>query len=158
MKTETLSERIVKEAREWLSTRWSHQQRIKGKATDCAGFILGVAAHAKTGVSAGNEQVEELARELQIPDNYHRRENGELLLKLLNEHMINIPLEEVSPGDVLALIDGSLREPEIPRHLAIVTEVSPNMKIIHAGEHGVVEHRMNGHWMRRRHSVWRIPE
>jgi len=70
--------------------------------------------------------------------------------------MIGVPREEIMPGDVLALIDESLREPEIPRHLVIVTSTEPNLYLIHAAHNGVVEHRANKRFQDRIHSCWRV--
>jgi cell wall-associated NlpC family hydrolase len=153
-----LSERIVNAARKYSGVRWVHQGRSKDTGVDCAGLIFKVASDAKTGIEEDNDKVEKLAGDLNVPDNYRRRENGELLLELLEKHMDNVPLDEIAPGDVVALIDGSLRHKEIPRHLAIVTEVTPRMKIIHSSEHGVVEHLCNRHWLSRIHSCWRVRE
>jgi hypothetical protein len=66
-------------------------------------------------------------------------------------------VDEMQSGDVLALCDEALRDPDIPRHLAFVTELKPQTTmIIHASAAGVKEHRMNAAWMRRVHSIWRI--
>lgn len=137
----TLQENIVKEARTWANTRFQHQGRIKGLGVDCVGFIAEVAKAVGVDVD--------------IPHNYRPRESGDVMLALLNEHMRLV--DEAEPGDVLALIDESLRDPEIPRHLAFVTEVTPKTTfIIHASQHGVKEHRMDSHWTKRIHSIWRI--
>lgn len=79
------------------------------------------------------------------------------MLQLLRKHMTLV--ETMQPGDVLALCDEALREPDIPCHLAIVTEIRPHTSmIIEAGQKCVVEHRMDTHWLKRVHSIWRINE
>jgi len=154
-----LATRIVEEARSFRGTRWQHQGRLKGFGIDCAGFIVNIAINARTGISLNDSEVQSVADELQIPNNYRRRSNGEELLRLLKEHMINVPKEEMVPGDVLALCDEALHDRDIPRHLVIVTEINPyTVRIIHASEHGVVEHRMDSHWQQRVISCWRIQE
>lgn len=139
-----LAERIVEEARSWKGTRFQHQGRIKGKGVDCAGFVALVAANV--GLS-----------DVEIPYDYKPREDGFVMLKLLKDHMTFVPTEEIQPGDVLALCDEALREPSIPRHLVIVSEITPHTTyIVHASEAGVREHRINEHWRSRIHSCWRI--
>src|SRR5687767_13527519 len=140
----TLAQRLVDAARSWRNTRFQHQGNIKGLGVDCVNFISEVAREA--GVIG-----------LEIPKNYRPHEDGTIMLQLLREHMDLV--EEMQPGDVLALCDEALREPDIPRHLVFVTDVTPKTTfIIHASAHGVKEHRMNGQWLKRVHSIWRIKE
>lgn len=138
----TLAENIVTEARTWKGTRFVHQGRIKSVGVDCVGFISEVAKDA--GVL-----------NLDIPSNYRPHEDGEIMLRLLNEHMVLV--DEMEPGDVIALCDEALQKPDIPRHLAFVTEVKPHtVFIVHASSAGVREHRIDGLWRRRIHSIWRL--
>ena len=140
----TLAQRLVDAARSWRGTRFVHQGNIKGLGVDCCNFVSEVAREA--GVVG-----------LEIPKNYRPHEDGTIMLRLLNEHMELV--DEMQPGDVLALCDEALREPDIPRHLAFVTELRPQTTmIIHASAAGVKEHRMNSAWLRRVHSIWRIRE
>ena len=138
----TLADKIVAEARTWKGTRFQHQGRVKHLGVDCVGFISEVAKNA--GV-----------KDVDIPANYRPHEDGLVMLRLLKQHMR--PVRKVKAGDVLALCDEAVRDPSIPRHLVVVTEVKPHTTyIIHASERGVVEHRMDGLWQRRIHSIWRI--
>jgi hypothetical protein len=139
-----LSQRLVEEARSWKGTKFQHLGQLKGKGVDCANFVALVAR------DAGVEGVE-------IPHNYRPREDGTVMLKLLREHMEMIDKSEMGPGDVLALCEVGLMHLDIPRHLVFVSEVRPaTVFIIHATESGVREHRTNGHWLKRIHSVWRL--
>lgn len=139
--TNDLPQRLVTSARSWRNTRWVHQGRLKGVGVDCVNFISEVAREAGLGVD--------------IPSNYRRHEDGVLLLRLLNEHMVLV--DEMQPGDVIALCDQATREKNIPIHLAFVTEIRPQTTfIIEASEHGVREHRMDAAWLRRIHSIWRL--
>jgi cell wall-associated NlpC family hydrolase len=138
----TLPERLVESARTWRNTRWQHQGRLKGVGVDCCNFISEVAREA--GVA-----------NLEIPGDYRPHEDGTTMLRLLKKHMEIV--DEMRPGDVLALCDEAVREPDVPRHLAFVSEVLPHKtNIIHASQHGVREHRMDAAWLRRVHSIWRI--
>jgi hypothetical protein len=137
-----LANNIVIEARSWKGTKFQHQGRLKQIGVDCVGFISEVAKNA------GVLNVE-------IPGNYRPHEDGEIMLRLLNEHMELA--DEMQPGDVIALCDEALAKPDIPRHLAFVTEVRPHTTfIIHASGAGVREHRLDGHWLKRIHSIWRL--
>jgi hypothetical protein len=139
-----LAQRLVDAARTWKGTRFQHQGNIKGLGVDCVNFISEVAREA--GVEG-----------LEIPKSYRPHEDGTVMLQLLREHMEMV--EEMQMGDVLALCDEATREPDIPRHLVFVTDVTPKTTlIIHASQHGVREHRMNAAWLRRVHSIWRIRE
>lgn len=140
----TLADNLVTEARTWLNTPFRHQGRLKGLGVDCAGFI-GEVAH-----NVGLTQID-------IPHDYKPREDGTAMMRILSEHLEFIETDSVQAGDVLALSDEALREPDIPRHLAIVTDVTPKtIFIVHASQHGVREHRMDTHWRKRIHSVWRL--
>jgi cell wall-associated NlpC family hydrolase len=140
-----LQQRLVEEARSWAGTPFQHQGQLKGTGVDCAQFVALVAKGA--GI------------EVEIPHDYRPREDGTVMLKLLNEHMEMVSTEDVGAGDVIAFCDEALREPDIPRHLAFVSEVTPKtIFIIHASEHGVRLHRTDSHWRKRIHSAWRLRE
>ena len=140
----TLADNIVTEARTWKNTPFRHQGRLKGLGVDCAGFMGEVARNA--GVA-----------NVDIPNDYKPQEDGTAMMRLLSQHLDFVPTEDVRAGDVLALCDEALRFPDIPRHLAFVTEVKAGtIFLIHASEHGVREHRTNEHWRKRIHSVWRL--
>jgi len=138
----SIAENIVNEARTWKNTRFVHQGRLKQIGVDCVGFISEVAKNA--GVLG-----------IDIPSDYRPHEDGEIMLRLLRDHLELV--DEMQPGDVIALCDEALQNEDIPRHLAIVTEVKPHTTfVIHASQHGVREHRMDGQWLKRIHSIWRI--
>lgn len=142
----TLAEKIVTEARTWKGTAFLHQGRLKGLGVDCAGFIA-LVAH-----NAGLTYVE-------IPNDYKPQEDGVTMMRLMSQYLDFVPTEDIQAGDILALCDEALRFPDVPRHLAFVTEVTPKTNfIIHASQHGVREHRMNSHWNKRLHSAWRVKE
>lgn len=143
--TESLADRLVEEARSWRGTPFRHQGQIKHVGVDCAQFVALVAKAAGIPV--------------EIPQDYKAREDGSVMLRLLNDNMGIIPTEEVKAGDVIAFSDESLRDPDVPRHLAFVSDVTPKtIFIVHASEHGVREHRTDSHWRKRIHSVWRLKE
>lgn len=141
----TTGERIVAEARTWRNVPFLHQGRTK-LGVDCAGFVALVAQNA--GLTY-----------VQIPSDYKPQEDGTVMMRLMSQYLDFVPTEEIRPGDILALCDEALRNPEIPRHLAFVTEVTEKTTfIVHASQHGVREHRMNSAWNRRINSAWRIKD
>ncbi len=138
-----LAARIVEEARTWRNTPFLHQGRLKGLGVDCAGFI--------------GEVAQNIGIKVDIPHDYRPQEDGTAMMKMLSKHLDFIETKDAMPGDVLALCDMALRNPDVPRHLAFVTEIKGGtIFIIHASEHGIREHRMNGFWVSRIHSCWRI--
>jgi cell wall-associated NlpC family hydrolase len=138
-----LGHKLVEEARSWKGTRFQHQGMIKGVGVDCAHFIALVARDS--GI------------DIEIPHDYRPREDGTVMLRLLNEHMEMVPTEDAQAGDVLALCDEALRDKDVPRHLVFVSDVTPKtMFIVHASERGVREHRTDAHWKARIHSAWRL--
>lgn len=150
-------QQIIDIARSWKGTRYVHQGNTKGLGADCEGFVEGVFHEG------GHSEVIEVVR------NYRRREDGSLMLQLLNDHLDLVtvadgrePLDmsQALPGDIFAFGDETLKEPERPTHLGIYTGQRGDgvHYVIHVGDetHGVVEHRMNLNWLKRGHSLWRV--
>lgn len=115
----TTRAQIVEEAREWIGTRWRHQGRKKGLATDCIGLIGGVAAACDIPGSKEWASDRELHR-------YGRLSDPAFLYAGCERFMDRIPLQEVAPGDVLVMAFD-----RDPQHFAIVSRTDP-MYLIHA--------------------------
>lgn len=150
-------QQIIDIARSWRGTRYEHQGATKHLGADCEGFVEGVFREA------GHNEVIAVVR------NYRRREDGSLMLKLLNEHLDlvtatdgreAVDMSHARPADIFAFGDEALRLPDRPRHLGIYTEQRGDgvHYVIHMGNetHGVVEHRMDIRWLKRVHSIWRV--
>jgi len=126
---------IVKIARSWLKTPYRHQGRIKGRAVDCVGLIIGI------------------AHELGISDydnrSYTMSPNPLTMRLLLDAHLDNIPKTEKRPGDILLL-----RLNDDPTHLAIFC----GKTIIHAYSSVAkcCEHELDKYWESRIKSVYRF--
>lgn len=114
-------EMIVAEARSWIGTPFRHQAQLKGKGCDCKGFVTGVAT------ALGLPEAASLPGRTQ---NYSNLFRGRQLLAGLREALRET--KEEQPGDVLAIIIGTDRD---PRHLAFVS-FEPGW-IIHAYGAGV---------------------
>lgn len=127
---------IVREARRYVGTPFVHQGRQLGRGIDCAGLVVNV-AHS-LGLSDYDQ------------DGYGREPQGELLRRILDEQMVQIPLAEYAPGDVLLM-----RFERYPQHLAVVTDHG----IVHAYESvgRCVEHRLDDKWLRRIVAAYRFP-
>jgi cell wall-associated NlpC family hydrolase len=140
-----IASRILAEADSWLGTRYVHQGKLKGLGVDCAQFV---AALVRDG--AGRSDIE-------APENYRRSEDGVLMLEKLGQHGDYVPTDQMQPADFIAFCDEVKREPDRPKHLALVREIVPRtVFIIHASEHGVRRHRINTWWRERIHSIWRL--
>lgn len=131
---------VVACARTWLGTRFSHQGRLKRNSqhrggVDCLGLLVGVARELDIrdvhGVPLAQADVIDYSH---MPDVVHLR--MVLESKLQRADVLQV-------GDVLLL-----RVDDRPQHMAIVTEVKPHIKIIHAyaPAKAVVEHVADATW------------
>lgn len=152
MKRLVTAEEVVAEALSWVGTPFGHQQPHKGVTVDCANFIAGVAA--ATGATADTE----------FERNYRRREDGTQMVMELVRYMEPVrhlddtgasTLDYARPADVLALHDGV--DYSKPRHLAFLTQLVRYPKMCHASKIGVVHHRIDAHFRKLIHSIWRVP-
>ncbi len=129
-----LASRIVTEARTWRGTKFERQGSHKGLGVGCAPFI--------SEVIKACELVDSDANALEMLDALA---------------FVSADANDARPGDVLALCDELLKEPEKPIHTGIITQFRDGRPyLIHAGNQGVVEHNLDPHWQRRAHSVWRL--
>lgn len=119
---------IVAEARSWLGTPWVHQHCMKGVAVDCAQLVMAVARQC--GVADPLLRVFEYGRE---PDG--------TIMKTCGEHMDQITIDELRPGDVV-----SVALDHQPQHVGIVGDyVHGGLSLIHAssaGKREVIESRL----------------
>jgi cell wall-associated NlpC family hydrolase len=134
---------LIAAARRYLGVPWQHQGR-DDQGIDCCGFI------AESVIDAG------AVRDVQFIRDYARQENGERMLYLLQQHCDPVERGDEQIGNVLALCDEQVKYPDRPTHLAFLSQMEPYWQMIHASEHGVVEHRMDIRFKRRIVSVWRI--
>ena len=116
------SSNIIDQAHAWLGTRFKHQGRIKRNGQDaggcdCLGLIMGVGIKTKNGDF------------LQIFDqkNYSKLLTSNLLLDRLNLLLERVEFERIESGNIILI-----RINNWPQHLAIVTEVTPHITIIHS--------------------------
>lgn len=128
---------VVREARERLGDRWMHQASLKGVATDCYGLITGV------GLSLGVKEARLWANDPALKG-YGRTPDADVLEAACRKYLDEIPIAQAGLGDILAMC----WLPDVrPRHLGIVTDISP-MRIVHAygAARKVAENSIAGEW------------
>lgn len=126
---------VVTEARTWLKTPFMHQGRVKGRAVDCAGLVVGVAQ----------------ALGLPVLDmyGYSRTPHGDTLRQQLEAQTVKVP--SAHPGDIYLM-----RFEREPQHLGIASDIG----LIHAFSSVgmVVEHALDAKWQKRVVAIYRFKE
>lgn len=146
---------VVREAREWVGTRFRHQHREKGSACDCAGLVAGV------GRLCGALDVDTLDPSVVARHgNYGTVPNPRRMMDALREMMVPIRIEEAGAGDVVHMrFDPGLSVN--PQHLCVLTGDGwrQGQTIVHAlaSLRRVVEHRLDAAWLARSHRAYRYP-
>lgn len=125
-----MRDKFVAIARSYLKTPYIHQGRLPGTGLDCAGLV--VCAARAVGI-----QVKDVT-------GYSRTPDGTTFLAGLNAQMTRISNDQIQPGDVLAFAFN-----DAPQHCAIVTETTPEIRIIHAHMRvrSTVEHGLDDYWL-----------
>lgn len=138
-----MKDRIVAEARRWLGTPYRHQASLRGAGCDCLGLLRGVwrtFPHAEPNVPPYTPDWDEVTKE-------------DRLLQAARQYLIEIPVSEVRPGDVILF---RMRRNAVAKHLGICTG---RETFIHAySGHGVVENQMTGPWQRRIVAAFAFPD
>ena len=127
---------IVAAARAQIGTPFVHQGRIPGKALDCAGLLVTVAA------AIGAEYVDVAG--------YSRIPTG-LLAGVMESQpcLVRIKVAEATAGDVLVM-----RFAKEPQHLAVLA--GDTIIHSHAAVGRCCEHAFDSTWRRRVVSAWRF--
>ena len=136
---------IVKEAREWIGTKWQHQGAVKGVGCDCAGLVRGVYKKL-TG------------RGVDIPLNYpatwHLFKEESRMYDTLSLHAgEEILLENVQAGDIVTF---SFRDRFPDHHVGIATGEGTFVHAYMDVKH-VVETRLDKTWQGRLRHAFRFP-
>lgn len=105
---------IVTIARSWLGTPYADHQCTKGVATDCIGFIKGVA--------------DELGYPFEL-ENYNHLPTGDQLIHELDRLLIRVYTEIPAPGDILCF---KTSFKGLPTHLGIASEIDGRPCVIEA--------------------------
>ena len=131
---------VVAEARSYLGTPFHDQARVKGVGIDCLGLLVGI---AKTFKFADYDTTD-----------YHIP-NPKVMKQKLDEYLDPVPPSSIQVADVLYL-----RSERSPQHLAVVVEIHPELRIVHAFNWPkvmkVVETNAGEYWMRRLAGAYRF--
>jgi len=143
---------IVRAARGWIGTRFSHQGRLRktishSGGVDCLGLLVGVAQELDLRDGLGNRLSQ--ADECQ----YSHLPDVQYLESVLARLMRPVDTRALAPGDVLMLQVG-----DRPQHLGIVSDHLAGLGLIHAyaPARAVVEHALDAWWKKRIHAAFRI--
>jgi len=140
-------ERIVAAARGWLGTPYRHQASLKGQGADCLGLVRGVWREV-----VGDEPETMPA----YSADWAEVGGAETLLEAAGRWLVERPMDEMRPGDVLMfrMADGAP-----VKHCAILSDVGPpEPRMIHAyWGRAVVESWVGPWWQRRLAAVFAWP-
>jgi NlpC/P60 family putative phage cell wall peptidase len=146
---------IITEARSWLGTPFHHQGRVKKAGCDCIGMVLGALHNA----GAQSRMLDEAGQPIPFTEfdrtDYSIDPNSDRLKHTLDEHLIEIPLEELLAGDVLLF-----KVIHLPQHVGIVGDhPSGGLSLIHAYSPAgkVVEEVLAKGWLSRVVAAYRVP-
>jgi NlpC/P60 family putative phage cell wall peptidase len=134
----TKRETIVREAREWIGTRYHHGASLKGTGTDCIGLIVGVAA------VCGIAEASEFKRAEQFKA-YGRQPDPVMLLRGCALWLDPVSVSQATLGDILLF-----KFNKEPQHFGLISGCDPRY-VIHAYAQArrVVENRLDSVWMSR---------
>lgn len=141
------AERIVTAARRWIGTPYVHRGSCKGGGTDCLGLVRGLWR-------------ELLGEEPEAPPAYSpdwdEVERDEALWRAARRHLIELPVEILSDGDIvlMRMVSGG-----VAKHLGVrATSRHGYATLIHAySGHGVVESPLSPSWSKRIVAAFRLP-
>lgn len=123
---------------EYIDTPFKHQGRLKNKGLDCCGLVVCVAKECE--IYTGGDRKD-----------YSRIPDGHMMLENLREHLIEVDLKDIQPGDVLLM-----KFENEPQHVAIYM---PNNEIIHsyATLGKVTKHQYSQDWKDKTIAAFRFP-
>lgn len=128
-------ERVITLARSWIGTPYHHQASVRGVGTDCLGLVRGIWRDL-------------YGRDAETPPAYSRdwaeASGRETMLEAAARHLIAIPAEAATAGDVIVF---RLRAGMVAKHAAIL---SSGTTMIHAIEGAPVSEVPLSPWWRRR--------
>ncbi len=138
--TKEMEERLVRECREWIGTKWAHGVALKGYKTDCVQFI--VAVYQRLGLLDPAFRTRKYARDWAL----HNSESA--LLAELEKHAVKVGLKEFRIGDIVVFRYGRCAS-----HAAVYIGEG---RIVHAViRKGVIESPLS-EYAARMHSAWRL--
>lgn len=140
-------DKVVASARAWIGTPYRHQASCKGGGTDCLGLLRGVWREILG---------EEPERAPAYTKDWSEPARIETLWKAAERHLIEKPLADEAPGDVLLF---RMRDGSVAKHLGVAGQVGAHATFIHAySGHAVVESPLSAPWRRRIVARFKFPE
>lgn len=132
---------FVEEVKSWIGTPFHHEGRVKGAGIDCVGVA------AASGANLGLKVID--------MEHYPKRPIDGMFEKAVDAQTIPASLDQLQLGDIL-----KFRIREEPQHLAIVTQLVPQIRITHAFAQAkkCVENDLDNFWLERLVGVRRIEE
>lgn len=142
----TTSADVAAAALDIVGTPYHHQARLPGPrgGLDCAGVV--VCAHRAVGLEVHDDV------------RYSRIPNPRVLLAALEVDFVQVPPDQVRPGDVAVFWYRRRRGVPMPQHMGVLVE---DGRMVHAYEDhddaASFVHAINvdAGWQARRHSTWR---
>ena len=126
---------IVSAAPTWLGTPYQHQASVKGAGTDCLGLVRGVWREIV------GPEVEPVPA---YTSDWAEASGKEVLLSASRRILVERPMNEAEPGDVLLF---RMRRHSVAKHMGIIASTRPEWTFIHAySGHGVVESALTDSW------------
>jgi NlpC/P60 family putative phage cell wall peptidase len=139
--------RVVDVARGWLGTPYVHQASCRGAGCDCLGLLRGIWREVY-----GQEPETVPA----YTADWSETSGEERLWRAARRHLVERPLAEAAPGDVLLF---RMRDGGVAKHLGVQTIVGSEPRFIHAySGRGVVENALTPPWARRITARFAFPE
>lgn len=119
--------KIVEIARTYIGTPFHHQGRKKDVGVDCVGLLVCIGAELQYKSKNGTEFYD--------IKGYTRQPDGKMLLSALQEHLIEIPKEDMQPGDIVCVAFD-----KHPQHVGVLADYRHGgLSMIHAdGKRGEV--------------------
>lgn len=135
------------EALDWIGTPYQHQASVKGSGCDCLGLVRGI---WRSLYGAEPEAV--------APYRADWAETGgdERLLEAARRWLVEVPLEDARPGDVMLF---RMTPQAAVKHCAVLSGVGPTSRIVHAyWGRAVVESWLSEWWRARLVAAFAFPE
>ena len=126
---------VVLAARGWIGTPYLHQASVKGAGCDCLGLLRGVWREV---FGAEPERVPPYSMDWAEPQGI------EVLLGAAQRHLVEKPVADAAPGDVLVF---RMRSGAVAKHVGLMA--GPAGFIHSYAGHGVVESALTDAWRRR---------
>jgi cell wall-associated NlpC family hydrolase len=132
-------DQVVKAARSYVGTPFSHQGRVCGKGVDCVGVVICVA------VDLGIKDTNGVPFQLHDYPDYSSQPLGSFVHDEARTRLIEKSVADIKAGDVV-----TMKVPYTPSHAGIIAERDGVLYLIHALNTGkkprVVEHIIDKVW------------